>query len=1444
MKLFYSFLILGMSYFSFSQTMNWVEIMKNPNANFYETQEAFESYWAGKTIEKGKGYKVFKRWENHMAPRVYPSGNITLPSQNYTNYKQWETDLAAAGIPKSTNGNWQIIGPIGKPSGGGAGRLNFIRFDPTNSNTIWVGAPDGGLWKTTNGGTSWTTNTDQLTVIGCSDVAIDPTNSQTMYLGTGDSDGDDTYSIGLLKSTDGGATWNTTGLTWAVNQGRTIGRVLINPTNTQIIMVFSNAGIFRSTNGGTTFTTATGSFACSDAEFKPGDPNIVYASGGSFRKSTNGGTTWTAVTLPLTGIARLSITVTASNSNYVYLLASSTSDSGFKGLMRSSDSGTSFTTRSTTPNVLGWDNGNDSGGQGWYDLAIAASPTNAEEIIIGGINQWKSTNGGTSWTLQTHWYGGYQKPLVHADIHDIQYLPGSGTTIFSANDGGFFKTTNGGTGWTDFSSNLAIAQQYRFSISALSANIILAGHQDNGTNRTNNLTSWTEVGGGDGMDCLIDRTNNNRQISSVYYGDYSRTLTGATNFADITDPTGQGAWVSPIRQDPVDANIAYSAGRTTLYKSSNIWATSVTWTTMGTPQGTGSIIELAVAPSNNQIIYCLKTGSGGVSKSTNGGTSFASCATPTTSAYPTWVAVSNTDPNVVFVTYSGYSAANKVFKSTTGGTSWTNISSGLPNVPVNCVVYHNGAAGGDGIYVGTDIGVYYRDNSTNGWIDFSQGLPNCEVSDLEIYYATGRLRAATFGRGTWDSDLYSSTPSTPVASFTANNTTICVGQSVQFTNTSTGQPTSFNWTFTGGSPATSTAQNPSVTYNTSGTYNVSLTVSNASGQNTSSQTGYITVIAGTGAPLPLTEGFVATTFPPTGWTILNTDGTDTTWRRSATVGFAPTAMNSMVFLNFSKDDRGNEDEMRTPKLNFTGFSAAQMTFDVAYAAYNATYMDGLEVLISVDCGTTWVSLYDKTGSTVATGNLPTAPATTTAFTPTTAQWRTETINLNAYVNNPSVQLAFRNIAGYGNNLYVDNINITGTGVPTAPTASFTSTPTGSACTGQTIQYTSTSTGSPSSYSWTFTGGTPATSTAPNPTVTYSTPGTYNVSLTVTNSLGNNTSNQANFITVNPTPSITGTTPGSRCGTGTVSLSAIASTGTTTWFSVATGGTALGTSASFTTPSISTSTTYYVEVTSNGCTSSRTAVLATVNTNPTVTNPGTQTVCLGSSSNAINFTGNSANSTYAWTNTNTAIGLGASGSGNIATFTPSATGTSTVTVTPTLASCTGNAVTFTINVNPVPTVTFSLSNVTPPCVYDPSFALPAGTPSGGTFIGPGMSGVNFNPASAGLGTHTITYTVTQNGCTGASTSTITVDACAGIEENTSLHNVNIYPNPTSGILTIDNIDFTNTTSVSLIDNAGRLVRLFTINSEAITLDLTSFPSGIYTLKFDGAYQFSKRIELKK
>jgi len=1360
-----AFLVFA-TFFS-ARAQEWVDLMLDPNANFYDVQAAFNAHWENRPIEKGKGYKQYKRWEEIMAPRVYPSGNKQLVSQTYQNYLQWEQDLANAGIPKTSTGNWSIIGPTSKPGNGGNGRVNFVRFHPTDAQTMWVGTPDGGLWKTTNGGTAWTTNTDQLGVIGCSDLAIHPTNPQIMYLATGDHNATDCNSIGVLKSTDGGNTWNTTGLTWTVNQGRHISRLLINPSNPDILIAFSTVGIFRTTNAGSTWSTVLNSVTINDAEFKPGDPQTVYACGTSIRRSTDGGATWSTITSGLTGIRRMAMAVSPANPAYVYILVARSSDNGYGGLLRSTDSGATFTNRmpvSSTNNILGWESGADSGGQGWFDLCIAVNPANAEEVLTGGINIWRSTNGGTSFTRLTRWeVAQSQTNYVHADIHDIVYSPHTAGTIFSGNDGGIFKSTNT-TAWSNISNNLAISQQYRLGLSASNANIIIAGHQDNGTNVTSNGTAWNMRLGGDGMDCFVDRTNNSFMITSLYYGDFYRSTNGGTSFSNIADPSGQGEWVSPVKQDPTAATTVYAGGRAALNRTTNITAATVAWTNLGTPTGTGSIVEFAIAPSNNQVIYAVKSGTNAISKSTNGGTSFTAVSTglPTNVA-PTWVAVSNTNPDVVFVTYSGYGATSKVFKSTNGGGAWTNISSGLPNIPVNCIVYSNGTD--DGVYVGTDIGVFYRDNSMTTWVDFNSGFPRVAVRDLEIYYPTGKLRAATYGRGTWESDLYSSTPSVPVASFTGTPTNVCVGQSVQFTSTSTGNPTTYAWSFPGGTPSTSTSANPTVTYSTVGTYNVSLTVTNANGNNSTSQTNYITVTnSGTGAALPFTEGFTATTFPPTGWTINNPGGT-TTWVRSGTIGVAPSAGNSMLFDNFNNDDRPNQDEIELPKIDLSTVSGATMTFHVAYAAYSAQNVDGLQVLVSTDCGTTFTTVYNKTGSTVAAGNLPTTGATTAQFTPQTAQWRQETIDMTPYVGQSGVIVKFRNVAGYGNRLFIDNINLQGTAAPVAPVASFTRNPSGNACTGQSVTYTSTSTGSPTTYAWSFPNGTPATSTQANPVVTYATAGTYNASLTVTNSVGSNSTSQS--VTVTATPTVTGTTPAERCGSGTVTLGATGSAGTLSWFANATGGTALNTGTSFTTPNITATTTYHVSATANGCTSARTAVTATIKPNPTVTAPASQSVCLGNSVNAINFSGTNG-STYNWTNNNAGIGLAASGTGNIASFTPSTIGTASVSVTPTLNGCTGSAQTF----------------------------------------------------------------------------TITVENCSSLEEQW-MTAVVVYPNPTQGLLTINEIPVDKINSLEMIDAAGRLVGTWSVKDNKISLDLSTYAVGSYSLVFKGAnHQMMKRLEIKR
>lgn len=853
-----------------STTRNWREMMKDPNVNFYELQKAFYSDWQGKEIEKGKGYKQFKRYEAFMLPRVYPTGY--LPEEAITS----EMMNLFSQSRSASAGNWTAMGPTTVPTNGlpypsaGIGRINCIRFDPQNNNNIWVGSPGGGLWKTTNGGTTWTSNTDNFATLGVSDIAIHPTNSSIMYLATGDFDASDTYSIGVLKSIDGGATWNTTGFTQLTSSRYRIGRLIINPTNPDILIAATNAGIMRTINAGTTWTTiVTGVF--SDVEFKPGDPNTVYAAsyanGGAARMyvSTNGGGSFTLATgTPTSDALRISVAVTAANSAVVYALICNNA-AGYKGLYKSTNSGVSYTLVNSTPNLLSGDElGANAGGQGWYDLSLAVSPLDANLIYVGGVNTWKSTNGGTSFSITGHWYGGNSGniPFVHADHHNFEFQPAS-SIIFSGNDGGVRKSTNAGSSWTDLSNGLQISQFYRISIAKSNAEIVYAGAQDNGTNKFN-AGAWQSVLGGDGMQPLVDYNNANIVYSAIQYGDIRRSTNAGASYTSIKPAAApDGAWITPYVLHPTTSSTIF-AGYNEIYKSTN---SGTSWVALTSNLSSGDLYEvMAIAQSDANVLYAGTPNK--LFKTTNGGTSWTSIVTglPVSQAAITSIAVSNTDANKIWVSFSGYVSTAKVYFSSNGGTSWTNVSTGLPNIPVNTIEYQNGTD--DAIYVGTDVGIYYKSNSVS-WTSFMTGLPNVKVQDLDIHYATGKIRAATYGRGLWQSDLFgASVVIAPVANFTTSSANVIVGQSVNFSDASTNSPTSWSWTFTGGTPSSSNLQNPSIIYNSTGTYTVSLTATNSAGSDVETKIAYITVNA---APAPAANFTANTTTINAGQTINFTD---------------------------------------------------------------------------------------------------------------------------------------------------------------------------------------------------------------------------------------------------------------------------------------------------------------------------------------------------------------------------------------------------------------------------------------------------------------------------------------------------------------------------------------------------------------------------------------------
>jgi PKD repeat protein len=827
------FMLLSVSLLK-AQNQDYVQLMQDKNATFEQVRNSFNNYWQGKTPTKGSGWKAFKRYEDFIKDRIDPK---TGRFENYTStFTEYQKYFGSNSLNKSVSlqSTWNPIKPYQSiPIGGGAGRINCVAFHPTNQSIVFVGAPVGGIWRSYDGGNSWTSNTDQLASLGISDIAFNPKNPNIVYAASGDRDAGDSYAIGILKSIDGGLTWNTTGISFTTSQNKSFGRILVHPTNPDTVLVAGTDGIYKTTNGGANWTLKY-SGTIKDMEFKPGNPNIVYACNTTFIRSTDNGETFTTVA-GLSSPSRIAIAVTPANSNYVYAIAGNGAG-GLQGIYRSDNSGVSFTTRTTSPNVLNWSSAGTgaSDGQASYDLAIAVSPTNAQEIYTGGVNVWKSLNGGTNMYCVAHWSSANGLPYVHADIHDLIY--DANGDIFVGCDGGVFNSFDFGTSWNDLSNGLSIAQIYRLSTSQTDTSLTITGWQDNGTNLFDNGTA-SEVIGGDGMDCQINFTNANVMYGSLYYGDIRKSTNGGNSFSTIVNSNGTGvnsssAWVTPYALDPNNANNIY-IGKTQVYLSTN---SGSTWAQVGNLGG-GNADQIAIsAGTTDKNIYVSKGASLFVKK----GSAAFTTITGLPSASIRDIEVSPNDKDKVWVTLGSYTSST-VFYSSNAGATWTNISAGLPQVPANCVIHQKNTAN---IYVGTDIGVFYKDTNSAVFVPYGTGLPNVVVTDLDIQYTLNRLRVATYGRGLWEIATYQAPNVAPVAAFSVNKQTTCQAQSVTFTDNSANSPNNRTWTFTGGTPSTSNLFSPSVVYNTPGIYPVKLKVSNAIGSDSITQINYITVLTG------------------------------------------------------------------------------------------------------------------------------------------------------------------------------------------------------------------------------------------------------------------------------------------------------------------------------------------------------------------------------------------------------------------------------------------------------------------------------------------------------------------------------------------------------------------------------------------------------------------------
>jgi len=718
--------------------------MEPSTDDFATIQQQAEAWFEGKDQGRGSGYKQWKRWEYLNQHRLSEDGKLT----NWT-ARNWDAYMeSGGGSQRITNGDWYFRAGsdwVNGPSGynPGIGRVNCIAFHPSDPNTLWVGLPSGGLWRTTNNGDSWTPLCDGLPAIGVSGIAIHPSNANIIYILTGDGDGGDTKSIGVLKTTNGGATWYTTGLSWDVTSGVRGYTLMMDPTNSNELWAVTTSGLYKTSNGGSTWTpNKTGSYK--DLEFRPGNSNYMYlASASSFYRSTDGGVTWTTITSGLpTGENRICIGVTPGAPGYVYLLCGSSTGTGsFKGVYRSTNNGFSFTTQSTTPNILGYSStGMDDASQSHYDLAIAVHRSSYWYVMSGGINTWRSGNYGVSWSLMSMWdtpAGDY----THADIHALEINP-LNSRLYCGSDGGIFYSDNFGADWTDISSGLQPMQWYRIAGTPGNSNLIIGGTQDNGSNKYTGSATVTHLYGADGMDCMINYNNSNILYISTQNGGLRRSTDGGNTSTYIG---GGGPWVTPYMMHPTIPTTIYG-GFNACYKSTN---SGSSWAY----QGPG--YHQMVHGVNDASIFYASTGST-LYRYTGGGSAYTIISAGLPGYTITGIEVDHQSANQVWVTLAGYNAGHKVYKTgnaSAGTVVWSNISGSLPNTVVNCI---ESVAGGpdDGTYIGTDIGVFYRDGALGDWVPFSNWLPVVMVFDLEINESSNYLWAGTYGRGLWRSLTY------------------------------------------------------------------------------------------------------------------------------------------------------------------------------------------------------------------------------------------------------------------------------------------------------------------------------------------------------------------------------------------------------------------------------------------------------------------------------------------------------------------------------------------------------------------------------------------------------------------------------------------------------------------------------------------------------------------
>jgi photosystem II stability/assembly factor-like uncharacterized protein len=677
-------------------------------------------------------------------------------------------------------GEWEQRGPLNV-----GGRVADLVGDPVDANKFYVGAASGGVWKTTDGGLTFAPIFDGHGSLSIGALAVDPRDSNILYVGTGEASpggGSVTYpGDGVWKTTDGGVTWQHLGL----DQTVAIGRIVIDPQNPDNVFVaamgnlFSRnleRGVYRSQDGGRSWAKVlfvSDIAGAVDLAIDPSDPRRVFAAtwerirfpqeriyggpGSGLWLSTDGGTTWTRLAgglpAPDTEPSRIGVAIAPSSPSTVYAVYYRKVDTSLEGVFRSTDGGVTWTRPLATNlrNILS--------NQGTWSGRIFVHPTNPDEVWVDGVGLARSTNGGATFAS----VGG-----LHVDHHSQWFFPANPAVILKGNDGGVYRSTNGGTTWTHFE-NLPISQFYTVEAHPKEPFKVYGGMQDNGVKRTTTggLDNWSNVTGGDGFEVHVDPNSVAVIYSESQFGALRRSINGGASFSSATSGlSGRLNWKTPLAFDPSSTGTGLT---TTMYLGSNVLFRSTnsaaSWTAIsgdltdgnGGVGGVvfGSITAIAVAPSNRNTIY-IGTDDGNVWLTRDTGHSYLRIDLTLPELWVTRIAVDPQDDAIAYVTFSGFRVDQPlahVFRTTNHGGRWSDISSDLPDAPVNELAIDPRRS--STLYVGTDVGVFVSHDVGASWAPLGVGLPDgVVVTDMKLLPGPPpTLLAATYGRSIFSIEL-------------------------------------------------------------------------------------------------------------------------------------------------------------------------------------------------------------------------------------------------------------------------------------------------------------------------------------------------------------------------------------------------------------------------------------------------------------------------------------------------------------------------------------------------------------------------------------------------------------------------------------------------------------------------------------------------------------------